>query len=116
MKLKTGEYFGEYSTEKVINGLLITKSYHIQYNKISWHHHSNPYYSFVLEGKYQENYDNESFSLKKGDMVFHPTHTVHSNIFHNLDTKCLNIEFSNEWLNKFDIDADKIIGQPLITV
>lgn len=114
MKLKTGEYWGSYSTERVINGLVITKSFHLQYNKIASHYHANPYYSFVLEGKYFEHYGNETISLKKGDVVFHPSHAEHSNVFENLATTCLNVEFSNEWLHRFEIDPAKLEGQPLI--
>jgi AraC family transcriptional regulator len=114
MKLQTGEYLGEYATERVINGLLITRSYHLQYNKISWHHHTNPYYSFVLEGKYNELYNKKTVSLKKGDVVFHPSQTVHSNVFDNLNTTCLNIEFSNQWFQKYNIDPSRIKEQPLV--
>lgn len=114
MKLKTGEYLGEYATERAINGLLITRSYHLQYNKIDWHHHSNPYYSFVLEGKYNELYESRSVLLKKGDVVFHPSNTVHSDIFHDLTTTCLNIEFSNEWFQKYNIDQARVQDSPLI--
>lgn len=114
MKLKQGQYLGECVTERTIDGLLITRSHHRQYNKISWHCHTNPYYSYVMEGKYNELYHKESVSLKKGDVVFHPSHTVHSDIFYNLATTCLNIEFSSEWFQKHNIDPARIKEQPLI--
>ena len=114
MELSCGEYFGEYATEIAINGLLITRSYHLQYNKLSWHYHSNPYYSLVLEGRYNELYNKKTVSLKKGDVVFHPSQTIHSNVFDNLNTTCLNIEFSNEWFQKYNIDPSRIKEQPLV--
>jgi AraC family transcriptional regulator len=104
MKLSTGVYKGEYSSQKLIDGLIITKTLHQQYTGIEKHFHINPYYCFVLKGGYDEFYKNEKLSLNKGDLIFHPSCAEHRNEFKTVSTTCLNIEFSKVWLNRFDKD------------
>jgi AraC family transcriptional regulator len=96
MELQTGQYLGETSFRKALHGIIIAQSQHVPYTKIPAHHHVNPHFTFVLEGRYTEVFEGQPRQYQRGDLIFHPAQAEHSNAFEQRATACFNVEIGAE--------------------
>ncbi len=101
MELSTGQYYGKVVQSLNLGGLIISKSCYKDKSSLPLHHHSNPYFCYVLNGNYSEHSIRNDFTCSKGDVIFHPQHTEHHNNFPDNSATCFNLEFSESWINKF---------------
>jgi AraC family transcriptional regulator len=97
MKLDTGQYTGNFTTCKNINGFIISRSQHCALEEVALHYHINPYFVYVQSGAYDEYYRKEKIRLQVGDILFHPAGREHSNIISATSVNCLNLEMSEHW-------------------
>lgn len=100
MKLDKGQYYGAIHNAKDIEGIILTTSNYLGKTTLPLHYHKNPYFCFVLNGCYTEQFLKKQLNCSKGDVVFHPSKTEHRNNFGNMDGSCFNIEFSENWAEK----------------
>jgi len=101
MELTTGQYYGKVLQSLNLGGVIISKSYYKDKSSLPLHYHKNPYFCYVLNGKYSEYSVRTDFTCSKGDVIFHPQHTEHHNNFSDNPATCFNLEFSESWINKF---------------
>lgn len=101
MELTTGQYYGKVLQSLNLDGVIISKSYYKDKSSLPLHYHKNPYFCYVLNGKYSEYSVRTDFTCSKGDVIFHPQQTEHHNNFPDNPATCFNLEFSESWINKF---------------
>ena len=99
--LKYGEYLGAVNRSFDLDGLKLTETSYRPYSALPSHYHENNYLCFVTRGIYSEDFDGNSIHCTAGDMIIHPPAYKHSNIFLAGGVTCLNIELSNEWVERY---------------
>ncbi len=107
--LKTGEYFGNHYKKIVLNNCIITDTEYI-HERVDWHHHQNPYFTYILRGELFEANKKESYCLESGDLVFHNWQDPHYNLKSEDYTRGFHIELNQDWFKSNDIDIQKTEG------
>jgi AraC family transcriptional regulator len=107
--LKTGQFFGQTNQRTHLNGLTITDTEYT-HDKVDWHHHENPYFTFILKGAVLEGNKKEIYHCAAGSLLFHNWEDAHYNIKPPGFTRGFHIEIDHQWLTQFDIKLDNIQG------
>lgn len=108
-KLKTGEFYGTHYQKSAFENLIITDTEYT-HNKVDWHYHENPYFTYLLQGKLFESNKKESYYLKSGSLLFHNWQDAHYNIKPPVFTRGFHIELKQEWFLNFDIQITDFEG------
>jgi AraC family transcriptional regulator len=98
-KLKNGEYFGNHNQELRFNDILITDTEYTQ-QKVDWHYHENPYFTYLIQGEIFEAIKIKSHHLTSGSLLFHNWKDAHYNINPPEHTRGFHIELNTKWLKK----------------
>ncbi len=101
-KLKKGEYFGNHNQELRFNNIIITDTEYT-HDKVDWHHHENPYFTYLIEGKLFEANKKEEYHLNSGNLLFHNWQDAHYNIKPPSYTRGFHIELNADWFKENDI-------------
>ena len=107
--LKTGQFFGTTNETIHLDGLTITDTEYT-HEKVDWHYHENPYFTFILQGNVFEGNKKETFNCGAGTLLFHNWHEAHYNIKPKGFTRGFHIELEKDWFGSFDVDTDKLQG------
>lgn len=108
-KLNKGEYFGNHNQELKFDGIIITD---IEYTheKVDWHYHENPYFTYLIQGKLFEESKKKSDYLTSGSLLFHNWQDAHYNIKPPIYTRGFHIELNSEWFLKNEITLSNFEG------
>jgi AraC family transcriptional regulator len=101
-KLKNGEYFGNHNQELRFNEIIITDTEYT-HEKVDWHYHENPYFTYLIQGKLFEASKKKSDYLTSGSLLFHNWQDAHYNIKPPEYTRGFHIELNSEWFKRNDI-------------
>lgn len=108
-KLKKGEFYGTNFQKSAFENLIITDTEYT-HNKVDWHYHENPYFTYLLQGKLFESNKKESYYLEPGNLLFHNWQDAHFNIKPPEFTRGFHIELNEDWFSKFDIQITNYEG------
>ncbi|SFT02406.1 AraC-type DNA-binding protein [Zhouia amylolytica] len=108
-QLQQGTYYGFHRQELNFNQFLITDTKYT-HDKVDWHFHENPYFTFLLQGKLYEENRKDSYYLEPGSLLFHNWQDAHYNIKPPEYTRGFHIELTKDWFTNFDISLLKIEG------
>ncbi|MEZ5009539.1 MAG: helix-turn-helix domain-containing protein [Chitinophagales bacterium] len=108
-KLATGEYYGSHYQKSVFDNLVITDTEYI-HQKVDWHYHENPYFTFLLEGKLFEANKKESYYLTPGSLLFHHWQDAHYNLKPPEFTRGFHIELNENWFFNYDVSLTDFEG------
>ncbi|MET0461831.1 MAG: AraC family transcriptional regulator [Chitinophagaceae bacterium] len=112
--LTTGQFFGQTNQRIHLNGLTITDTEYT-HEKVDWHHHENPYFTFILQGAVLEGNKKETYHCTAGSLLFHNWQDAHYNIKPPGFTRGFHIEIDHHWFKEFNIKLDNIQGSSFIT-
>lgn len=117
-KLLKGEYYGNHYNKNQFNDLLITDTEYT-HEKVDWHYHQNPYFTYLLQGKLFEENKKENYYLNSGSLLFHNWQDAHHNIKPPEFTRGFHIEMTNDWfdlynIKSFDFEGSLHLENPLI--
>lgn len=117
-ELTRGEYYGNHKHELILKHLILTDTEYT-HEKVDWHYHENPYFTYLLQGKLFEANKKESYYLEPGSLLFHNWQDAHHNIKPSEYTRGFHIELSNEWyhnynISSFDFEGSSNLKNPLI--
>lgn len=107
--LKTGQFFGQTNRRINLNGLTITDTEYT-HDKVDWHYHENPYFTFILQGTVIEGNKKQTYHCAAGSLLFHNWDDSHYNIKPPGYTRGFHIEIDKSWLREFDIQLDNLQG------
>jgi AraC family transcriptional regulator len=69
------------------------------------HEHESPFFTYVLRGDYMEHEGQSSRECRRGAVIFHQQHEVHSNTVGGYGTASLNVEMSAEQWRELTADV-----------
>jgi len=101
-KLNKGEYFGRHNQELRFNDIIITDTEYT-HEKVDWHYHENPYFTYLIQGKLFEASKKKSYYLNSGNLIFHNWQDAHYNIKSPEYTRGFHIELNSEWFKNNDV-------------
>lgn len=107
--LEKGHFFGETNKRITFEGLIITDTEYTQ-EKVDWHYHQNPYFTFILQGHVLEGNHKEIYHCSAGDLLFHNWDDAHYNTKPSGFTRGFHIEFEQQWLNQWNLNTDNLQG------
>lgn len=102
--LKRGEFFGSHYQKLNFDELTLTDTEYT-HNKVDWHYHENPYFTYLLQGKLFEENKKGAYYLKPGSLLFHNWQDSHYNIKPPEYTRGFHIELNSDWFAKHDISS-----------
>jgi|GEM_PF-4930579 len=100
MELHSGQYLGATPLRKQLPGVIIAQSEHEAHSRIPPHYHTNPHFTLVMAGHYAEVCEGREHQYRRGDLIFHPAHTEHRNVFYQPPAACLNVEIAADCYNQ----------------
>lgn len=107
-KLNEGEYFGRHYLKSNLEGLIISDTEYT-HEYVDWHHHENPYFTLLLEGKLMEENKKASYQMTSGSLLFHNWQDAHRNFKPNVFIRGAHVEITNDWFERFDINVINLI-------
>jgi AraC-like DNA-binding protein len=108
-QLKKGEFFGTHYQRSTFENIVLTDTEYT-HNKVDWHCHENPYFTYLLEGKLFESNKKQSYYLEPGSLLFHNWQDAHYNIKPPEFTRGFHIELSENWFLNYDIQVKDFEG------
>ncbi len=103
-KLINGEYYGNHNQELRFNNIIITDTEYT-HEKVDWHYHENPYFTYLIQGKLFEASKNKSEYLTSGSLLFHNWQDAHYNIKPPEYTRGFHIELNADWFKNNDFKS-----------
>lgn len=109
LELQTGTFFGAH--HRVINlpGLVITDTQYTK-EKVDWHYHQNPYFTFLLQGSMLEANKKERYECLPGTLLYHHWQDAHYNVKGQGFVQGFHVELSPLFEERFDLKLDAIEG------
>lgn len=108
-QLKRGMYYGEINRKFVVNELLVSDAVYTL-ERVDWHYHENPYFTFILEGNLLEGNKQGLYDCTTGDLLFHNWQDPHYNIKPEGCTRGFHIELSPDWILKDSLNLNGLEG------
>jgi len=108
-QLKRGDFFGSHYQKLNFEGFTITDTEYT-HEKVDWHFHENPYFTYLLQGKLFEANRKEEYYLKPGSLLFHNWQDSHHNIKPPEYTRGFHIELNSGWFLKHNISSMNFEG------
>lgn len=108
-KLKIGEFYGTHYQKTTFDNIIITDTEYT-HDKVDWHYHENPYFTYLLQGKLYESNKRDSYYLEPGSLLFHNWQDAHYNIKPPEYTRGFHIELDKKWFINYDINIAEYEG------
>lgn len=96
------EFQGSVAYNRQIGQFKITETFYSPELVLNAHSHEHPVLSIVLDGSLTELYKNKVYEHDPMSIIYKPAQKVHSNKFHDKGARCLNIEFTQNWIERLD--------------
>ncbi len=107
--LRTGEFFGETNSLINLDGLTITDTVYT-HDKVDWHYHEKPYFTFILQGQVVEGNKKETYHCSQGSLLFHNWDDSHYNIKPPGFTRGFHIEIDQNWFQQHELNLEHFQG------
>ncbi len=107
--LYLGQFYGETNRRIALNGLMVTDTAYT-HQKVDWHYHENPYFTFILQGNLFEGNSHESYHCTAGSLLFHNWDNAHYNIKPPGYTRGFHIEIEQQWLDRCHLNIADLRG------
>lgn len=103
-KLNKGEFFGSHYQKTDYNDFVVTDTEYT-HERVDWHYHESPYFTYLIQGKLFEANKKEAYYLDAGSLLFHNWQDAHYNIKPPEYTRGFHIEINANWFKKYDISS-----------
>lgn len=108
-KLKKGEFYGTHYKKLASEKMVLTDTEYT-HNKVDWHYHENPYFTYLLQGKLFESNKKDAYYLEPGSLIFHNWQDAHYNTKPPEFTRGFHIELNTSWFLDYDIQTEDFEG------
>lgn len=103
--LQTGQFFGQTNRTFWLDGVTLTDTeYTVE--KVDWHYHENPYFTFIVAGNIIEGNKKETHNCSAGTLLFHNWQEPHYNVKPESYTRGFQLETKSAWFDSFDFDLN----------
>lgn len=111
--LQTGQFRGDTFQNIVFDGVTATETEY-DYHFIDWHYHENPYFSLTTFGTCCDSNKRETFECVPNSLLFHNCQEPHYNSKTDRLTRGFQVELTQDWCKKFEIDLEKLPKSAII--
>ena len=109
LKLQKGKYFGIQNQATYLSNLVITDTEYT-HDKVDWHYHQNPYFTFILDGNIAEISKKNSHECNPGTLLFHHSQDAHYNVKHPGYAHGFHIEAEEGFFKEYNLSINHIEG------
>lgn len=106
---KAGQFYGKTNETVFLDGLILNDADYL-HDRVDWHYHENPYFTFLLQGSVLEGNKKQVNECTSGSLLFHHWQDAHYNIGSKEFTRGFHIEIQPSWFAAFDIPPNTIEG------
>jgi len=103
--LQTGQFRGKTFQTLKFEGITATETEY-DYRFIDWHYHENPYFSLTTFGTCLDGGKQKTLECAPDSLLFHNSYEPHYNSKTDALTKGFQIEMSQDWCSKFEVDLE----------
>jgi AraC family transcriptional regulator len=111
---KPGQFYGKTNEKLLLNGMILDDSIYI-HDRVDWHYHQNPYFTFLLHGGVIEGSKKGINECSSGSLLFHNSENPHYNIGTKLPTRGFHVEVTRDWFSSFEVPDNIAAGTVNIT-
>ncbi len=108
-QLKEGTYYGAVNRKFKSNELIISDAVYTL-DKVDWHYHENPYFTFIIAGNLLEGSRKGIHQCTAGDLLFHNWQDPHYNSKPDGFTRGFHIELGRNWCWNGVVCLDQLQG------
>ena len=112
--LPKGQFYGQTTETVYLDGITLTDTAYT-HEKVDWHYHENPYFTFILQGNLIEGNKKEVHHCPAGSILFHNWQEPHYNIKPKGYTRGFHIELEQKWVDAFSFDLQTLQGNILVS-
>lgn len=112
--LPKGQFYGQTTETVLLDGLTLTDTAYT-HDKVDWHYHENPYFTFILQGNLIEGNKKELYHCPAGTILFHNWQEPHYNIKPAGFTRGFHIELEAKWAKRYAFDLQRLQGNILVS-
>ncbi len=109
LELQKGKYFGRENKVIRLDNLIVTDTEYT-HDKVDWHTHQNPYFTFLLAGHMLETNKKGSYECSAGTLLFHNWQDAHYNIKPPGYTRGFHIELEKDFFDRYQLPLHKMEG------
>jgi AraC family transcriptional regulator len=113
LQLQKGKYFGVQNKVIHLDNLVITDTEYT-HDRVDWHTHQNPYFTFLLAGNMQETNKKETYECSAGTLLFHNWQDAHCNVKHPGYTRGFHIELEQDFFERYQLPLNKMEGSSML--
>lgn len=111
--LPKGQFYGQTTETIHLDGITLTDTAYT-HDRVDWHYHENPYFTFILQGNLIEGNKRELYHCPAGTILFHNWQEPHYNIKPPGFTRGFHIELEPKWANHYAFDLARLQGNILV--
>jgi AraC family transcriptional regulator len=100
LTLPDGHFYGETLENREVAGFRLTETAYAARLRLPKHSHERPYFCFILQGVYDEIYEQRGRVCRRSMLVYHPSGEVHSQHFKETAGRLFRIEVEPAWLER----------------
>lgn len=112
--MPTSPHLGEITLEQHARWLSVLHLRYAPESRLATHAHERSCFVWIQSGAYAETFGSRVFWLGARDVLFRPAGEEHSDQFSSVETSCLIIEVSEEWLSVVR-DCGPIRSDPFVS-
>jgi len=109
LQLKKGEFFGTHQQILSLSDIIITDTAYT-HEKVDWHYHQSPYFTFLLRGKLIEKNKQVTHNCLPGTLLFHNSDDAHYNIKPPGLAQGFHIEVGAGFYDRYGLNPDTVKG------
>lgn len=111
--LHAGEYYGSVLRRRQFHGVVMSEVKHPQPRALPQHSHEFGFFSFFLNGDYEEWYGRQTVTHKPKTLMWHPASLHHQDAVGQRGCHFFNTEVSASWLERLR-DHAAIVSDPFV--
>ncbi|MBS1797885.1 MAG: helix-turn-helix transcriptional regulator [Acidobacteria bacterium] len=110
---ENGKFRGKTYQTVAFEGIITTETEY-DYRFIDWHYHENPYFSLTTLGTCLDGGKHQTLECAPDSLLFHNCREPHYNSKTDALTRGFQVELSQDWCRKFEIDLERLPASALI--
>jgi AraC family transcriptional regulator len=109
LQLTRGHFFGSHHQVVHLPGIIITDTQYTR-DKVDWHYHQHPYFTFILQGTMLEVSKKERHECKPGTLLYHHWQDAHYNEKGRGYVRGFHIEIEDHFFIRYGINSTAATG------
>jgi AraC family transcriptional regulator len=104
--LPAGKFLGAIERQVELADAMLSLVHHAQTRQLPLHQHDRPYFCFLVNGKYEEEYGGARLAYEPFSIALHPARYAHSDAILEAQSTFFTIELGRAWASELDQPYD----------